>query len=470
MSTNRSGALCQSRSPNVWSMARQQLTRQSMRPFLYPRDLYRRLSKVWDASPCTTGWPPVALPEQQILNHLLDVCYHASFLVEESRPVTFRAVFLEHTTPIKPLEADQSHPTELYLFDAPVPFTAEEVRQVAPAADLTSVLIAIQCTDAGSGALGIVGLVDIGSSLWAMSRHERPMGHGLPDALIIAVTKPGQLTISRGSRPVIRLVDGSLAVPAGNVFLRGPVGDFFGEAAYWFVEKACELASQTYHGEEQNDDLTFAYNTFLELLLFSATALGHGGTILFVSDELSHDDPRLLNRVNIKYPTPSSRPKEVLLHKMAIRLQWQKQYSALYEKKTISNSSFQNLDALDYAQQNAVDAVRDLAKFIAGLTAVDGAVILTDRLRLLGFGAEVLTEGRKTESVRSATSELAGKFTEVPISAFGTRHRSAFRFCSSLEPSVAFIMSQDGGVKAVRQVGRHLVMWPYFEMGHGAGF
>jgi hypothetical protein len=441
-----------------------------MSKFLYPRDLYRSLHKVWNASPFTTGWPPVELPEQKTLNQLLDVCYHASFLVEESRPVTFRAVFIEHTTPIKPLEADQSHPTELYLFDAPVPFTAEELRQVAPAADLTSVLIAIQCTDAGSGALGIVGLVDIGSSLWAMSRHERPMGHGLPDALIIAVTKPGQLTISRGSRPVIRLLDGGLAVPAGNVCLRGPVGDFFGEAADWFVEKACALASQTYHEEVQNDDLMLAYTTFVELLLFSATDLGHGGTILFVSDALSHEDPRLLNRVHIKYPTPSRRPQEVLLHKMAMRLQWQAHYGALYEKKAISNSAFQGLDALDDAQQDAVDAVRDLAKFLAGLTAVDGAVILTDRLRLLGFGAEVLTASKKIESVRSARSALADKYTEVPMSAFGTRHRSAFRFCSSLEPSVAFIMSQDGGVKAVRQVGRHLVMWPYFEMGHGAGF
>jgi hypothetical protein len=441
-----------------------------MSKFLYPRDLYRRLSKAWNSSPFTTGWPAIALPEQKTLNQLLDVCYHASFLVEESRPVTFRAVFIEKTTPIKPLGADNSYPTELYMFDAPLPFTAAELRQLAPSADLTRVLIAIKCTDEVSGALGIVGLVDVGSSLWAMSRHERLMGHGLPDALIIAVTQPGHLTILRGSRPVIRLVDGGLAIPAGNVFLRGPVGDFFGEAACWFVEKACALASQKYNEEEQNDDLTFAYNTFLELLLFSATDLRHGGAILFVSDELSQDDPRLLNRVNIKYQMPSSHHKEVLLHKMAIRLQWQEQHSALHEKKTISNSSFQRLDDLDYAQQEAVDAVRDLARFIVGLTAVDGAVILTDRLRLLGFGAEVLTEARKTESVRLATSELADKFTEVPISAYGTRHRSAFRFCSSLEPSVAFIMSQDGGVKAVRQVGRNLVMWPYFEIGYGAGF
>jgi hypothetical protein len=44
---------------------------------------------------------------------------HASFLVEESRPVPFRAVFIEKTTPLKPLGADHSHPTALYIFDAP---------------------------------------------------------------------------------------------------------------------------------------------------------------------------------------------------------------------------------------------------------------------------------------------------------------------------------------------------------------
>ena len=81
-----------------------------MSKFLYPRDLYRSLHKVWNASPFTTGGPPVALPGQKTLNQLLDVCYHASFLVEESRPVTFRAVFLEHTTQLKPLEAARAIP------------------------------------------------------------------------------------------------------------------------------------------------------------------------------------------------------------------------------------------------------------------------------------------------------------------------------------------------------------------------
>jgi hypothetical protein len=201
-----------------------------MSKFLYPRDLYRSLSKVWDASPFGKGALPVRLPKQKILNHLLDVCYHASFLVEESRPITFRIVFIEKTTCLKPFGANNLY-TELYMFDPPLPFTAAELRRLAPATDFTRVLIAIQCTDEISGGLGIVGLIDIGSSLWASYRYERHGYHELPDALIVTVTRPGQLTIWRGSRPIIRLLDGGFAVSAGNILSRGPVHDFFREAS-----------------------------------------------------------------------------------------------------------------------------------------------------------------------------------------------------------------------------------------------
>ena len=34
-----------------------------------------------------------------------------------------------------------------------------------------------------------------------------------------------------------------------------------------------------------------------------------------------------------------------------------------------------------------------------------------------------------------------------------------------MESSVAFVMSQDGGIKALRQVGPRLLMWPYFKIG-----
>ena len=34
-----------------------------------------------------------------------------------------------------------------------------------------------------------------------------------------------------------------------------------------------------------------------------------------------------------------------------------------------------------------------------------------------------------------------------------------------MESAVAFVMSQDGGIKALKQVGPRLLMWPYFKIG-----
>lgn len=470
-----------------------------MNNFLYPRDLYERLTKDWDSAPLGAGWPKVELPDASILNTFLDVCYHASFLVEEGRRIAFRAIYIDKDTSIRPPGASDSHPTALYTLDTPLPLNPKELCRLAPAADPTRVLIAVSQIEGLPESLQILGLVDIGSSLWDHARHQREYGHGLPQALIVTATKPGQLAISRGDKAIIRLVNGEPAISTKNLLLRGPIGEFFIKAEEWFIEEACkqrlryqkesdqvenedinnietaneyseEAAENGNDDDEQNDELTFAYGTILELILFSVIELGHGGTILIVPDELSHTDKKLQKCLNIKYALLSNRPQEVVLHKMAVRLLWQKQYGNLYQEEAITNSMFQDFDDLDHIQEDAVDSVADVARFIAGLTAVDGAVILTDKLRLIGFGAEVLAAATSLASVRSAESELADKFTEVPISAYGTRHRSAFRFCSSIEPSVAFIFSQDGGVKAIRKVGNNLIMWPYFEIGFNTGF
>jgi hypothetical protein len=150
---------------------------------------------------------------------------------------------------------------------------------------------------------------------------------------------------------------------------------------------------------------------------------------------------------------------------MAARLKHNALAEKLHNRRTAKAEELEQLDALAWDQQNREDAARDAVRFIASLTAVDGAVVLTDTLRIIGFGAEVtasVSGGDKVHVAHTvdATETKAGRFAE-----YGTRHRSAFRFVASLEPSVGFIMSQDGGVKAVRQMGSKLVIWPYFQIG-----
>jgi hypothetical protein len=427
---------------------------------VYPRDLYRILERIWDDKPLFRAWPNVKLPAKAVFDEIIDVCYHASMLTEEGRPTVFRIVFLNSQSPASPSDSHLPSVTR-YLLKTPVPFTHGELRHLAPVADPRRVLIAVQ---ESNGRLQIYGLVDIGMALWEMGRHERIMGYSSPDTLIVMSSRPGELSISRGDRPVLRMRDGKIVTAAQSVLLKGPIAEFFDAAAEVFIHNACERSGIDQDPAE-DDGLSLAHQSFIESVLLYTAELKHGGTLLFVPDEITHEDPRLLSRLSIKYVLSSTRPQSALVSAMAARLERNALAEKLSNRRTVSAQKLEHLDALTADQERCEDAARDAARFIASLTAVDGAVVLTETLRIIGFGAEVTASFSGGDKVHAALTAEATETTEVRFADYGTRHRSAFRFVASMEPSVGFIMSQDGGVKAVKQVGSKLVMWPYFQIG-----
>jgi hypothetical protein len=94
------------------------------------------------------------------------------------------------------------------------------------------------------------------------------------------------------------------------------------------------------------------------------------------------------------------------------------------------------------------DGVRRLVDAIAGLTAVDGAAVMTDRYEVLAFGAKI---GRRdgfgavervvvTEPVVDDEPALV-----APTQLGGTRHLSAAQFVHDQRPdALALVASQDG--------------------------
>jgi hypothetical protein len=150
---------------------------------------------------------------------------------------------------------------------------------------------------------------------------------------------------------------------------------------------------------------------------------------------------------------------------MAARLRHNAAVESIETRKTVKVEVLHALETLAECEQECEDAAKDAARFIASLTAVDGAVILTDTLRIIGFGAEVIAPAAGTDTVHVALTAQGDESHPVAFTEFGTRHRSAYRFAAGLENSVAFVLSQDGGIKAVRQVGPRLLLWPYFKIG-----
>lgn len=93
------------------------------------------------------------------------------------------------------------------------------------------------------------------------------------------------------------------------------------------------------------------------------------------------------------------------------------------------------------------DDVRALVDAIAGLTAVDGAAILTQRFELLAFGATIRRrEGRAPIEQVIVTEPVVGNVpSRMPATELGgTRHLSAAQFVHDQQDALAFVASQDG--------------------------
>jgi hypothetical protein len=84
---------------------------------------------------------------------------------------------------------------------------------------------------------------------------------------------------------------------------------------------------------------------------------------------------------------------------------------------------------------------------LAGLSAVDGAVVLTDRYELLGFGAKIVRRRRWPLVEQVTLSEpVEGEARSLvsPEQLGGTRHLSAAQFVQDQRDAVALVASQDG--------------------------
>lgn len=113
---------------------------------------------------------------------------------------------------------------------------------------------------------------------------------------------------------------------------------------------------------------------------------------------------------------------------------------------------FQELSALMLASEHSSnpdaweEALREIVDVIGGLTAVDGATVLTDRYELLAFGAKITRRRGQPPIERITVSEPVegGEPIEVtPEQIGGTRHLSAAQFVHDQRDAMALVASQD---------------------------
>jgi hypothetical protein len=104
-------------------------------------------------------------------------------------------------------------------------------------------------------------------------------------------------------------------------------------------------------------------------------------------------------------------------------------------------------DAAHRHEQRWDEDVRRTIDLIAGLTAVDGATILTDDYELLAFGVKIVRRDgqQRVEQALVIEPVIGAKSGVLPLAQIGgTRHLSAAQFAQDQRDAVALVASQDG--------------------------
>jgi hypothetical protein len=114
----------------------------------------------------------------------------------------------------------------------------------------------------------------------------------------------------------------------------------------------------------------------------------------------------------------------------------------------------------DDATLIAEEDLAGAAELVARLSAVDGALLVTSDLRVVGFGAEIVSDATRHIDAHEVAGHpaRAESWPTVDSESFGMRHRSALRCVAATERAAAFVVSQDGTVSFFwKQHGRVLV-------------
>src|SRR5215471_2544283 len=274
------------------------------------------------------------------------------------------------------------------LLERPLRFAPAVLAKVAPAVERPGIHLGVSVRD---GAL----------SVWGATRHLPPY------CLVLEVAGPGLL--------VVKQYRGGEHTKFANIaVLEGDQVKIVDEQASSLPD--CPALLSSLLGFETPATWSDSVNVLVQLSV-SMRAHKRGGLLLVV-------------------PADTDRWRESIVQPIA--------YALAPPFSGLADLMSRDVDGRDRLWQ---DALGRAIEGIAGLTAVDGATIVTERHELLAFGAKI-TRRRGSPPVEQATvtEPIEGFVPSVvhPSSLGGTRHLSAAQFVHDQRDAVALVASQDG--------------------------
>lgn len=341
----------------------------------------------------------VTLTREQ-LSLLIDSAFWASLRFNEGRVTSFSVSVV---APENSQGAVQ--------FATPVPYNESQIAKLAPAIP--------------NGGCLHVAASDDGLHIWGLG-HSRP--GTLADTVTIEIWEPGTVRVGVGPFKPFAVLDGRAnSIIAGTPtalphYLQRilskalPANDFLEVQAVWQECLALRDLAQ---------------------MIF---ADGHGGIVLVVPDQTGTWSTSL-DPFAYRFASADLRIRDAI----RLGLNEQQRQSAVIQQVSVTeldNNLKSSIIAAVGPRQG--DIARNI-RAVASLAGVDGAIVITRDLELLGFGAKITVSDNAALKVCLFRPE-PGSQKIVPSQLEelgGTRHQSAARFVAANRDTAAIVISQD---------------------------
>jgi Probable sensor domain DACNV len=429
----------------------------------YPEELTSFIFDAWhpplsDKRPgLASGDPSRHLPARAILEKIISTCYQASLLREEQRPVRFRVIIRDPLL----FPGEEGPPTGLHRFQfaRERSFNEYELYRLAPAADFYRSLIGISL--GSEDGAHIWGMIHSGTRWMQAVYGGRKTYPPLPPSPVIYVTGPGQISVGIGSDIIASLSGGEINCPSIDVFSSRWLAESFASVRSEAQElhiQARANADRQWASLDPDFGRTVARQVLRRIISVIRTS-HHGGTLVYLPPELKQVILTENRHLTVKYQFSEDEPRQRF---RTLMQRIMNTFAGLLgdpdnPEKVVGWEDYvscrnEEIELLD-------EAIFDLAHFIAALSATDGAVVMTKRQELLGFGGVISGDIDKVETVTHAL-DTEGELTEIELSeGVGTRHRAAYRLCHELHDAIAIVISQDGNVRVVKWHNGSVTYW-----------
>lgn len=422
----------------------------------YPQQLAAFIDEHWEDYCSGADLPP--LP---VLESLLSIAFQASLLRDEERPVVFRLILAEPGT----FPSEAGPPTGLHqlCFAEPIGFSPQEIKPLASAASFHRSLIGVHLDR--DGALQMWGIVNSGPR-WLHTQHGgRGSAPELPPNLVVNITGPGCMEVCKGATPVRQLAQGRVFGPSGNVLQAPWLQDMFAQTRAERMsihQRARAAAHERWY--DLDPELTHIIDQHMvKRVLAAIRGFKHGGTLIMVPPEMTDELLGANKYLRIRYPFADGEPRarfRTLIISVMNALAASNGHGDLDKAQHVIGWQ-QYQESLDATVAALDESIFEMSHLIAALATVDGAVVMTRRFELLGFGAEIRCDLSEVTSIARSLDLDGKKYKIEQTRGVGTRHRSAYNLCHVLKDVLAIVISQDGGVRFIRSNNETVMYWDH---------